>query len=400
MTETVPPQLPRLLEAFYPRTPPYYNRLWASWWVSSDAGVRQVLTDSRLSAAHGAPGEPFRSHSPLLAGMQASNDGRYDDLRRAVAPGLTLTAIGSGRFTRIPHIATGLLDGIVERRTGQVDLVEEYARPLAAYVTCMVMGLPHEVAANVWRWLDDHVDGAAATHPRRPWDWQWAPWLALLQQRRAEPHSTLDDLVDYLLKLQAGGCKVDGRRMADEDIARCCTTLMAVGAATVAAAIAGTVACLNHHDLIDAVRADPRLVAGAVREALRREPPLPTVRRRARADVQVDGQLIRAGEWVTGCLLAANHDPGRFPDPGAYKPDRPQGDDLAFGLGEHRCPGEELAAVQVQTGVGTLIRRLPGLKVDPTATLTRRWPALVPALVALPCRFDLDAAIAVKAASA
>jgi cytochrome P450 len=383
LTEIVPPRLPRLLDAFYPQTAPYYNQMWDSWWVSSDAGVRQVLTDSRLSAAHGAPVEQSRGRTPFVAGMQASNDRRHDDLRRAVAPRLR---VGFTRFTSIRDVATRLIDRIVERGSGRVDLVEEYARPFAAQVMCVVMGLRHETAPGVWRWLDEQVNTATPTDPMPLWERQWAPWFALLVERRTKPHGGFDGLIDYLLKLQAGGCRVDGRRMSDEDIAKCCTTLTAFGAATVAGGIATTVAYLNQHDRIDALHADPRLVSGAAWEALRCEPPLLTVRRRARTDVEVEGQRIRAGQWVTGCLLAANRDPDRFPD----------GDDLTWGLGEYRCPGEEFAEAEMRIGVGQLIRWLPGLKVDPAVTLRRRWPALVPELVALPCFFDADAAIGIS----
>jgi cytochrome P450 len=221
--------------------------------------------------------------------------------------------------------------------------------------------------------------------------------LALLDRRRAHPGSGFDGLVDYLLELQASRyTRVDGRRMTDDDIAACCTTLLAVGAATLAAGIATTVAYLNHADLVEAVRAQPALTRAAVREAQRLEPPLPTLLRRARTDVEVDGQRIAAGEWVTASLLAANRDPDRWPDPDTFELDRPEGDSLAFGLGEYRCPAEEFASSQLQVGLGALLGRLPGLRVEPTAALRRRWPALAPGLAGLPVRFDAEGAVAAK----
>jgi cytochrome P450 family 109 len=379
-----PPHLPHLMDALYAHTAPYYNEVLQTWWVSTPSGVVHVLTDDALSAAHGVPIDHLAARAPIVVGMQASTDRRHDDLRGAVTPQLRPPRGGFAPVRGIPDVATRLIDRIVERRTGQTELIEDYTQPFAAQAMCLLMGLPHEAAPNVWRWLNEHVDIAVSTDPTPLWQRQWAPWLALLDQRRTEPHSG-DGLVDYLLKLQAGGYRVDGRRMSDEDIAACCTTLLAVGAATVAAGIATTVACLNQYDLIDAVR-----------EALRCEPPLPTVRRRARTAVEVDGQPIPAGEWVTACLLAANRDPDRWPDPDTFKLDRPEGQNLAFGLGGHRCPAEGLAAIQLQIGLGELVRRLPGLRVEPTAALRWRWPALVPALVNLPCRFDADAAIAAK----
>jgi cytochrome P450 len=395
-----PPHLPRLLDALYARSEPYYNELLQTWWVSTPSGVQQVLTDDALSAAHGAPIQALTDRVPLVVGMQASTDRRHDDLRRAVEPQLRMTGIlGLERFPAVRLLATRLVDRIVERRTGQAELVKEYAQPLAGYAMCLLMGLPSEAAPAIWQWLEEQVDTAAPTDPMPLWQRQWAPWLALLDQRRAEPAASSEGgIVDYLLKLQAGSrYRVDGRRMSDEDIAACCTTLLALGAATVAAAITSAVTYLHQYDLVNIVHRDAKLVPGAVQEALRCEPPLPTIRRRARSDLEVDGQRIPAGQWVTACLLAANHDPDRWPDPDAFQLHRVQGQSFAFGLGEHRCPAEVLATVQLQVGVRELVRRLPGLQVEPTATLRRQWPALVPGLVDLPCRFDADAAVVASA---
>jgi len=395
MTGMISPHLPQLMGALYTPTRPYYNRMWHSWWVSSDADVRQVLSDDRLSATHGAAVDQLPGHGPLVAGIQVFDERRHLDLRRAVELPLRKTATGLW-FVSIHEIANALLDRIVAKRSGEVLLVEEYTRPFAAYAMCLVLGLPHEAAPRVWAWLDEQIDVDAPTDPITLQARQWASWFALLSRRHAEPLHAMDGLVDYLLKLKAGRYRVAGRPMSDEDIAACCTSVMALGAASLAGGMATTLALLNESGRTDAVRADLSLVPDAVREALRCEPPLPTVRRRARTDLEVDGQLIRAGEWVTGSLLAANRDPTRFDDPDVFKLGRPHGEDLTFGLGEHGCPVQGLAEAELQVGLYELLRRLPGLKVDPTADLRRRWPALVPALVELPCRFDAAAALAVQ----
>jgi cytochrome P450 len=389
------PHLPRLLDALYAQGASHYDQVGQTWWVSRPDAVHQVLTDDALSAAHGGSTEQPPVHTPILVGMQASTGRRHDDLRGAVAPRLHRNVLGRPRYAVTHTIAAGLVDRIVTRRTGQADLVAEFARPFAAHVMCLVMGLAQEATPNVWRWLDEQVDNVDPTDPTPTWERQWASWFALLAERRAEPPGDADGLVDYLLKLQESRyTRVDGRRMTDDDIAACCTTLLAVGAATVAAGIATTVAYLNHADLVDAVRTQPALTRAAVREAVRCEPPMPTLLRRARTDVEVDGQRIPAGEWVTASLLAASRDPDRWSDPDAFRLDRPEGESLAFGLGKHRCPAEEFATIQLQVGLRALLGRLPGLRVEPTAALRRRWPALAPGLVDLPVRFDADAAVA------
>ncbi len=66
-------------------------------------------------------------------------------------------------------------------------------------------------------------------------------------------------------------------------------------------------------------------------------------------------------------LGSADHDESRWDDPSRWDPDRAPIPHLAFGTGPHQCVGMHLARLELRVGVETVLRRLPGLRLDPDA---------------------------------
>src|SRR5262249_22159421 len=113
-----------------------------------------------------------------------------------------------------------------------------------------------------------------------------------------------------------------------------------------------------------ALAADPDLVHGAVEEILRcAAPTLGVITRYANADVEVEGATIRPGELVLISQDAANRDERVFADPDRFDIRRPHSQHVALGYGSRYCLGAGLARVELETGFGTLFRRLPGLRL-------------------------------------
>jgi cytochrome P450 len=87
------------------------------------------------------------------------------------------------------------------------------------------------------------------------------------------------------------------------------------------------------------------------------------VRRAALVDVEIDGQLITAGETVVLSLPLANRDPTRFPDPDILDLSRAPAGHLAFGHGVHQCLGQHLARTELRIALTALFERLPDLRL-------------------------------------
>ncbi|MEU6198766.1 cytochrome P450, partial [Streptomyces sp. NPDC047061] len=80
-------------------------------------------------------------------------------------------------------------------------------------------------------------------------------------------------------------------------------------------------------------------------------------------DIEIDGEVIRAGEGVIASLLAANWDPAAFPEPDKVDLERKAAHHMSFGWGPHQCVGQQLARVELQVVFGALFRRIPALRM-------------------------------------
>ncbi len=89
-----------------------------------------------------------------------------------------------------------------------------------------------------------------------------------------------------------------------------------------------------------------------------------------------------------GSVGAANRDPRVFDDPDRFDPKRPNARrNIAFGHGEHFCPGASLARAEARVSFERLLARLDDFQlVDPSA-LRYAETFIIRGLDALPLRF-------------
>ena len=79
----------------------------------------------------------------------------------------------------------------------------------------------------------------------------------------------------------------------------------------------------------------------------------------------VGGKKILKGESVLCLLGSANRDPSVYPDrPDRLDISRPDVRPLSFGGGIHFCLGAQLARIESEIAIATLLRRLPNLRLD------------------------------------
>ncbi len=77
------------------------------------------------------------------------------------------------------------------------------------------------------------------------------------------------------------------------------------------------------------------------------------------------GKRIPKGESVLGLLGSANHDRRSTPIiPSGSTSQRPNVRPLSFGGGIHFCLGAQLARIEAEIAISTLLRRLPDLRLD------------------------------------
>jgi cytochrome P450 len=348
------------------------------WLATGHAANRAILGDVRFSS------RVENMHNPF-PGLEVP-----EDLTGVVGD---LTAMDRPEHTRYRQLLTGkftvrrmrLLTERVEEATAEcldamakqgppADLVTAFAQPIPALLICELLGVPYG-DRDRFRQMTADVGGFEASVEE-----QYAAYGELQQYihklvlaKRAEP---TDDLLSDLTVSD----------LTDEELAGVGAFLLGAGLDTTANMLGlGTFALLTNPDQFAALRDDPTLADGAVEELLRYLSIANTGVRAALEDVEVGGQVIKAGESVVVSIMAANRDPERFPDPDALDVRRKATGHLAFGHGIHQCLGQQLARVEMRVAFPALLARFPTLRlaVDP-AEVPVRPPMNIHGIQSLP----------------
>jgi cytochrome P450 len=86
---------------------------------------------------------------------------------------------------------------------------------------------------------------------------------------------------------------------------------------------------------------------------------------------------------------AANRDPRVFEDPDRFDPKRPNARrHVAFGHGEHFCPGASLARTEARISFERLLARLDDFRLVDPGALSYAETFIIRGLDALPLRFQ------------
>lgn len=181
----------------------------------------------------------------------------------------------------------------------------------------------------------------------------WTYLGELVERKRAEP---ADDLL--------GGLVAAGE-LSDEELAGVALLLLIAGHETTANMLGlGTFALLQYPDQLAALREGRVDVANAVEELLRYLTVISFgLTRTALEDVELGGEVIRAGESVCAYLPVVNRDLARFPSGNELDVAADAHGHLAFGHGVHQCLGQQLARIEMRIAYPALLRRFPTLRL-------------------------------------
>ncbi|MER6570626.1 cytochrome P450 [Streptomyces sp. NPDC001093] len=337
---------------------------WA-WLLTRYADIRGALSDPRFSSDVNAPGFP---RSGMVTAGEGSSLIRTDPpehsrRRRMLTHSFTVKSVSALR-ARIQQITDHLCDEMEEQKRkdgpdGSVDLVRFLALPLPSLVISLLLGVPYEdrdlfqsITATVLSRVNTEDERATARKELR------AYLGHLVASKEADPG---DDILSELVheRMREG-------QLTREEVTGTATLLLIAGHETTANMIGlGALTLIRNPHAADELRKDPSLMPGAVEELLRfhsitRSGP----RRAAIADVEVGGQLIKAGEGIVCAVASANRDPDHFPDGDTFDIRRRNAQHhIAFGYGVHQCLGQSLARVELEISLNTLLARFPELRL-------------------------------------
>nr|AHE14921.1 cytochrome P450 [uncultured bacterium] len=352
------------------------------WLVAGHDQVRQVLSDPRMGADVTDPA--FPNTSAAQAQMEGDVFFRKDGeehlpIRRILNPDFMVKRVERWR-PRIEELVDETIDALL-LQPRPLDLVKKFAQPIPAAVICELLGVDLAVSPLVSHATD------LATDLEAPAEEKMAAMAelheALTRHARHKQEQPDDRLLSRLVNQH-----VPSGEVTFEQAVQLAVLVIGAGHETTANMLGlGVLALLQKPAQREKLLSDPDTYAGTCAEEMLRYWSIVQTgpRRFAREDIEVGGQLIKAGEGVICSLAAANRDPAVFASPEELDVARPERGHMAFGYGVHQCLGQNLARIQLQAALPRLFQRLPDLRLAvPQETLRFRDTHLVYGLYELP----------------
>lgn len=338
-----------------------------AWLVTGYDAAHAALNDPRLGKNHARGNDEWRrlasimpepQHSQLQVHLLHQDPPDHTRMRRLVLDAFAPRRIEELR-PRIQELADALVDELP--LDGDLDLVAAFAARFPFQVLAETIGLPAELAAGFRREWGKVVQPVGPEDPGR------GAYEALLHglqgyiadvvaHFRARPG---DELLGRLVRAQQEG------ELSQPELDSIIFQLLVAGQEPVTNQITtALMTLLRAPDRLHQLRSEPDLLPQAVEELLRHDTAFElTTWRFFTEDADLHGVTVPAGDSVIVSLCAANRDPAKFNDPDMLDFTRTPNPHLAFGHGIHFCPGSALARAELQIALGTLLARLPGLRL-------------------------------------
>jgi cytochrome P450 len=325
------------------------------WLVTGYAEVRQALGDPSTFSSQYGVGFPHKQS--LMMPPIDMDPPLQKEFRRLLNRHLTRAGI-SKYAAAIQTIADEVVGALADR--GQADMLAEFAAPFSARVLSNVI-LNLEEGDPLFTRGREVTAQIAKNDPSQEGDirGQLEVVVEEILERRAASGERQDDIIDALLYGQ-----VEGRPLTRNERVGTMMVLMMGGLSTTSAALTNI---LRHACEVPGLEERLRTEDWSRQELdefLRFEAPVGSLSRTVMKDVELGSQQLSAGDVVLLHFASANRDDSVFPDAGVLDLSRQDNPHLAFGLGDHRCIGSNLARMQIEVAMPTLLSQIENISLD------------------------------------
>jgi cytochrome P450 len=354
--------------------PVHFDEMRGSWMLTRYHDIAGLLhDDDRLSAEQG-----------IATSMLVTDPPDHTRLRTLVSKAFTPRTLAQ-LTPRIHEIVDQLLDA--PSGHGEMDAISEFAYPLPITVIAEMLGVEPErrdffrnASQKIAVALGPITDPQVALRAAEGRNELLVYLEGLVAKRRAEPR---DDLISAMIQAEDRG-----DFLSHGELLAMLLLLLVGGHETTVNLIGnGLLALLRNPDQQELLRTEEGGEKRAVEELLRYDAPVQYSGRITKQDLEIGGKQIQAGQGVRMIVASANRDPETFDDPDSLDLTRDPCPHLAFGSGIHFCLGAQLARMEGQIALSTIVRRFPKIRLAATE-LRWRPAAVLRGLEALPVTFS------------
>jgi cytochrome P450 len=342
-------------------------RIWdgsTPWLITGYEEARTLFSDSRVSVDDRRPGFPHWNEGMLSTvhkrprSVFTADGEEHTRFRRMLSKPFTFKRV-EGLRPAIQQITDEHIDAMLAGpKPG--DIVTALALPVPSLVISQLLGVPYADAEMFQHHANVGLARFAAAEDTMKGAMSLNKYLAQLVETKME-NPAEDAVSDLAERVKAGELSV-------KEAAQLGTGLLIAGHETTANMIGlGVLALLQYPEQAAVLRDtdDAKVVANAVEELLRYLSIIQNGQRRVAAeDIEIAGEVIRAGEGIIIDNAPANWDANAFAEPERlYLHRSGAGQHVAFGYGRHQCVGQQLARAELQIVFHTLLRRIPTLEL-------------------------------------
>jgi len=363
-------------------------RIWDGsmpWLITGYEAIRALFADSRASVDDRRPGYPHWNEGMLATvhkrprSVFTADAEEHTRFRRMLSKPFTFKRV-EGLRPAVHKIAEDHIEAILADPQ-PADLVAALALPVPSLVISQLLGVPYSDAEFFQEQAHKGMDRYATAEESAQGAVALARYIANLVRVKIDDPS--EDLVSDLAE------RVSAGELSVREAAQLATGVLIAGHETTANMISlAIVALLEHPDQLVLLRDtdDHKVIATAVEELMRYLSIIQTGQRRvAIEDIDIAGEVIRAGEGIILDVPPANWDPRQYDNPDQLELQRQHNPHVGFGYGRHQCVGQQLARMELQIVLHTLLRRIPTLRLAvPVEELPFKHDALAYGLYELP----------------
>ena len=364
---------------FRENVPLYYNEQYDFYALSRHDDVEAGLSDHEtFISGYGGLLEFIKAGIPMPRGMFIFEDDPAHAIHRGIVARVFTPKKMEALEQKIRAFTASCLDPFVGE--SGFDFVAHLGAVMPMRVIGMLLGIPETDTESVRQRVDATMrteEGQALDADlsylgegiEEYIDWRWK--------------NPSDDLTSQLIQAKIVDESGTERGLTRDEVLAFATVLVGAGNETTNRLIGWAGKVLGDHpeqrrQLVE----NPALIANAVEEILRYEPPTPHLARYVTRDVEFYGQTVPKGSALILLSGSANRDESRYKNGDSFDINREKRPHITFGYGIHTCLGAALTRVEGRIALEEVLKRFPDWQVDSaraaltSSSSTRGWETL------------------------